>query len=70
VPKEEGEVLGFFIPSGLNGIFLKQKCIQLMHEKLTLFLYGQYVIGNICSLAFRRNRFEIEVGIYEKFAKM
>ena len=41
-----------------------------MHEKLIIFSYGQYIIGNVCSLAFQRNRFEVEVGVYEKFAKM
>jgi len=39
-------------------------------ENLTRFPYGQYIAGNICSLAFRRNsRFEIKLGVYVKFAK-
>jgi len=47
--------LGFFIFIGLNGVFLKQKCIRLMLEKLKIFLYRQYIVENICSLAFQRN---------------
>jgi len=38
---------------GLNGVFLTE-CIRLMRGKLTIFPYGQYIVGNICSLAFRR----------------
>ena len=43
-----------------------------MRENLTIFSYGQYIAGNICSLAFqvRRNSwFEIKIGVYVKFAK-
>jgi len=33
-------------PIGLNGQNA-QRCIQLMHEKLRIFLYRQYVIGDV-----------------------
>jgi len=65
----EWEVMGFFVLIGLNGVCFEQKGIRLVREKLTVFPYGQYVARNACSLAFRRNRFEIEIGVYEKFAK-
>jgi len=48
---------GDFHPIGLNGIFtvyLKQKCIRLMHEKLTIFPYKQCIFGISISLAFRK----------------
>jgi len=38
----EGKFWGF-IPIGLNGVlsvFIKQKCIRLVREKLTIFPYG------------------------------
>jgi len=40
-------------PIGLNG-WNAEKCIWLVHEKLRIFLYGQYTIGNVLSLAFWR----------------
>jgi len=39
-----------------------------MREKFTILPYGQHIVGNVCSLAFQRNRFEIEVEVYEKSA--
>ena len=37
MPQGEGEVLGVFVPTGLNGIFFAQKCIRLVHDKLSIF---------------------------------
>jgi len=28
-------------------VFLKQKRNRLVHKKLTIFLYGQYIVGNV-----------------------
>ena len=56
-----------FCPHCLNGIFLNRNCIRLVCEKLTV--YGQYIVGNICSLAFRRVGFEIEVGVTRNLQK-
>jgi len=39
---------------GLSGEFVEQKCIRLVHEKLTVFPYGQCMFGSHVSLAFRR----------------
>ena len=44
----------FFVSIGFNGVFFKQKCIRLVREKLTTFLYGLYIIGINDSLAFQR----------------
>jgi len=42
-----------------------------VREKLTIFPQGQYIVGNVCSLPSEEIvRFEIEVGVYEKFAKV
>ena len=40
-------------PNGFNCVFCN-KCIQLLHEKLIIFLYGQCIVGIYISLAFRR----------------
>ena len=70
VPQGEGEVLGVFIPIGLNGIFFTE-IIRLMRENLTIFLYGQYIVENICSLVFGRNSHVRDRSLVsEKFAKM
>jgi len=47
-------------------VVFKQKCIQLVREKLTLFPYRQYINRIVINCSC----YEIEVGIYEKFAKM
>jgi len=58
VPQKEGYVWEYFLafaPIGLNGqndIIFAQKCVLLVHEKLTVFPYGQYIIGIYVSLAF------------------
>jgi len=40
-------------------------------EKLTTFPYGQYIVGNVCLLAYGEVvRFKVEVGVCEKSAKM
>jgi len=35
MPQGEGAVSWGFSPIGFNGVFVEQKCIQLMREKLT-----------------------------------
>jgi len=45
---------GDFRITGLNGVFFAQKCIRLVREKLTIFPYELYIVGNDGSLAFRR----------------
>ena len=37
-------------PNGVKGIFLK-RCIRRVRAKLRLFLYGQYIVRNVFSLA-------------------
>jgi len=42
-------------PIGLNGwndVLFTEKCIRLVCEKLTLFPYGQDIVGNVVLLAF------------------
>jgi len=42
-------------PIGLNGqndVLFAEKCIRIVCEKLTLFPYGQDIVGNIILLAF------------------
>jgi len=44
----EGEVLVFFLPIGLNGVFeciFKTELYRLVHEKLAIFSYRQYING-------------------------
>jgi len=51
----EGEVLKGFGELSRHWFewrIFKQKCICLVCEKLTIFPYGQYVVGNVFSLAF------------------
>jgi len=63
-------------PIGLNGrndVLFAEKCIWLVSEKLTLFPYGQDIVGNVVLLAFwwyTVVRFKIEVGVSEKCTKM
>jgi len=38
-------------PNGFKGLF-DEKCIERVREKLRLFPYGQYIVGNVFSLAF------------------
>jgi len=40
--------LEFFVAVGVKGVFFKHKCIRLMHEKVTIFLYRQYIVVNVC----------------------
>jgi len=54
VPKEKGAVSGDFRPISLNGVFFAQKCIRLVHKKLTVFLYRLCIVGFDDSLAFQR----------------
>jgi len=70
LPWGEGEALGFFLfPLVWIAYFLKQKCILLVCDRLTIFPRGQYIVGNVCSLAFRRIRFEIKVGFARNMQK-
>jgi len=61
-------------PIGLNGRndeLFAQKCIQLVREKLRIFLYGQYITENDVLLAFwRYSQVQIEVGVEKKCTKM
>jgi len=53
--------------SGVFGVFLKQKCIRLVHEKLAVFPYRQYINGIlIYRMLLSRSVlcYKIEVGIY------
>ena len=43
-------------PIGLNGrndVSFAEKCIRLVREKLRIFPYGQYIVGNVVSLALK-----------------
>jgi len=35
-----------------NDVLFVEKCIRLVREKLTIFPYGQYIVGIYVSLAF------------------
>jgi len=45
-PSERSETGGHL--NGRNA----EKCIQFMSEKLVIFPYGQYIVGNVVLLAF------------------
>jgi len=50
-----GIVSGICAPIRLNGrndVLYIEKCIRLVCEKLTVFLYGQYIVGIYVSYAF------------------
>ena len=69
VPQGEGKVFwgGEVLPIRFNGllsVFFKQKCIRLVHKKLTIFSYRQYIIGIIIYSSFLKYTF------YEKSAEM
>ena len=38
--------------NGRNDVLIAEKCIQLVCEKLTIFPYGQDIVGNVVLLAF------------------
>ena len=40
--------------NGRNNVLFTEKCIRLACEKLTIFLYGQDIVGNVDLLAFWR----------------
>ena len=46
--------LGVVCPIGpmVSKAYFEEKCIRRVREKLRLFLYEQYIIGNVFSLAF------------------
>jgi len=70
VPQGEEDVSGIFCRIGLNGIFFNK---WLVHEKLKIFLYVQYNTSLGTSVHWLSKyivSFKIEVGVYEKFAKM
>jgi len=50
-PKGKGGV-GGFSPHWFEWRFWVYFCIWLVCEKLTIFPYGQYIFGNVCSLSF------------------
>jgi len=47
-------------------------CIRLVREKLRIFPYGQYIVGNVVLMALmiQSVSFKIEVGVEEKCTKM
>jgi len=71
-PKRRG--FGGFLPIGLNGVlnvFLKQKCIRFVREKLTVFPYEQYINGIVNFILLSEHIcYEVKVGIYDTFAQM
>jgi len=38
--------------NGRNDVLFAEKCIRLVCEKLTIFLYAQDIVGNMVLLAF------------------
>ena len=56
MPQGEWEVLGVFLPQLFEwrflNVFLKQKYIRLVREKLTIFSYRQYIIGIVIYSSF------------------
>jgi len=53
--RERGRVsggFGKFLPYWFERRTVKQKCIRFVCKKLTVFPYGQYIVGNVFSLAF------------------
>jgi len=57
VPQWEKGIMGSFCLHLFQlhkSLLFAQKCIQLLHEKLRIFPYGQYSIGICISLAFQR----------------
>ena len=54
----EGAVSGIFrhlrpIPlNGQNDVLFAEKCIRIVCEKLTIFPYGQDIVGKVVLLAF------------------
>ena len=60
-----------FRSHGLNGVFFEQKCTRLVREKLTMFPYGNKLLETpVHWLSTEIVRFQIDVGVFEKFAKM
>jgi len=50
---------------------LAQKCIRLVREKLTAFLYGLYITGIDDLLVSEGTvKFEVDVGVCNKYANM
>jgi len=43
---------GYNVIGGI--MYFRQKCILLVHEKLRIFPYGRYIVGNVVILAFWR----------------
>jgi len=54
VPQGEGAVCGVVCAIGLLVLmaYFKEKCTRLVREKLTVFSYGQYVVGIYVSSVF------------------
>ena len=36
-----------------NDLLFAEKCIRLVNEKLRIFTYAQYIVGNVVSLALK-----------------
>ena len=69
VPQGEGAVSGIF--GFAPHSFVRREVYLNVCEKLTVFPYGQDIVGNVVFwLSDDIVRFKIDVGIYEKFVKM
>ena len=56
--------------NGRNNVLFAEKCIRLVCEKLTIFLYGQDIAGNVVSLAFcRYSQVQDRSGVLEEMYK-
>jgi len=51
-PKGKGRFWEFYYQLVWMALF-KQKCIRLLHKKLTIFPHGQCIIENICSMTLK-----------------
>jgi len=50
-------------------VFLKQRSLCIC-DKFAILPYGQYINGIVIKCGLKCTFYELEVGIYEKFAKM
>ena len=71
MPQGEGDILGVCHPIGLNGVFVEQKCIRLVREKLIIVRTDSTSLE--CTfhwLSKNAVKFEVDVGVCDKFAKI
>jgi len=56
---------------GVLNVFLKHKCTRLVSAKLTVILHRQFTVGIVINAVLKSILCcEIEVGIYDRFARM